>query len=82
MRLALRTITGKQAPASCNCYIFTQIVDDLLDRLTGYFDQEEELDPRDIRGALFKSARRKKSYDEAQVDAFLAVAASVLMSVQ
>jgi DivIVA domain repeat protein len=60
----------------------TEEVDDLLDRLTGYFDQEEELDPRDIRGALFKSARRKKSYDEAQVDAFLAVAASVLMSVQ
>ena len=57
-------------------------VDDLLDRLTDYFDQQGDLDPRDIRNALFKATKRKKSYDEAQVDSFLRVATSVLMSVQ
>lgn len=57
-------------------------VDDLLDRLTRYFDQQEELKATELRTALFSSAKREKAYDEAQVDAYLGTATTVLMSVQ
>lgn len=57
-------------------------VDDLLDRLTQYFDQQASLTPEDVKGTLFKAAPKKKAYDEVQVDSYLGVATSVLMSVQ
>ncbi len=55
-------------------------VDDLLLRLTRYFDNGVPLQPADVRGAYFKSARGQAAYREDQVDAYLARAVEILLA--
>jgi DivIVA domain-containing protein len=57
-------------------------VDDLCDRLIGYFDRQEPLTAGDIRSATFGRARGTDAYDEASVDAFLSRAVEVLLGVE
>ena len=57
-------------------------VDDLCDRLIGYFDRQEPLTAGDIRSATFGRARGPEAYDEASVDAFLSRAVEVLLGVE
>lgn len=58
-----------------------QQVDELLDRVTAYFDEHQQLEVADVRFALFDSASGTKAYDEAQVDTYLAAVVNVLLSV-
>ncbi len=57
-------------------------VDDLLDRLTAYFDAGEPLSAQEIQHAAFRRRRQGRGYDEASVDAFLRRASRVLLGVQ
>ncbi|GAA2523173.1 DivIVA domain-containing protein [Rarobacter incanus] len=57
----------------------TAQVDDVLDRLTAFFDNGVPLTARDIQQAVFRRRRGKKGYDEASVDAFMRRAARVLL---
>lgn len=57
-------------------------VDAVLDRLTGYFNQGEALTSHELRTTLFRSARGKRAYNEAQVDAFIRRAVEVLLAVE
>lgn len=59
-----------------------QEVDDFLDQLADYFDSKIELTSEEIRSVVFKTARGKKAYDEAVVDAYLARATEVLLAVE
>lgn len=57
-------------------------VDNFLDYLADYFDSKVELTSDEIRSMVFKTARGKKAYDEAVVDAYLARATEVLLAVE
>lgn len=57
-------------------------VDELLDRITRYFDGNEELTSSQIRRSTFGSARGSRAYDEAVVDVYLDRAISVLLAVE
>lgn len=57
-------------------------VDELISRLSNYFDGKADLTANDIRGAVFSAAKGEKAYDEAVVDVYLERAASVLLSVE
>lgn len=59
-----------------------QEVDEFLDRLANYFDQDQPLSSSEIRTVVFSSARGDKAYDEATVDAYLARAIEVLLGVE
>ena len=56
-------------------------VDALMDRLADFFDDRGPLTEADLRFALFKPAKGKGAYREAQVDAFLGRAMYVLLAV-
>ncbi|WP_165217958.1 DivIVA domain-containing protein [Schaalia sp. ZJ1691] len=56
-------------------------VDDLLDRLAGYFDDRNDISVQDIRRAVFPPARGKKAYVEGPVDAYLGRAIEILLAV-
>lgn len=56
-------------------------VDNLLDRLTAFFDTGQPLTPGDLRSAIFPRRAKWRSYDEAKVDAYLARAVDVLQGV-
>jgi DivIVA domain-containing protein len=56
-------------------------VDDLLDRMTAFFDRGEPLTPSDLRTAIFPRRAKWRSYDEAKVDAYLARAVDILQGV-
>lgn len=56
-------------------------VDELLDRLTAYFDENGSIEVADVRFALFSEARGTKAYREDQVDAYLRRTVEVLLSV-
>lgn len=58
-----------------------QEVDQLLDGLADYFDNNSGIKESDLRFAVFKSAKGDKAYVESQVDAFLARAMYVLLAV-
>ena len=55
-------------------------VDNLLMRLTNYFDNGAPLTAAEVRAAQFKRGRGKKAYREDQVDAYLARAVEILQS--
>lgn len=57
-------------------------VDELIGRLSSYFDGKSDLCAADIRSAVFSSAKGEKAYDEAVVDVYLERAASVLLAVE
>lgn len=56
-------------------------VDDLCERIDGYFNENKSLDVTEIRSATFASRRGKKGYAEHQVDAFLDATIAVIVSV-
>ncbi|MCD4549325.1 MULTISPECIES: DivIVA domain-containing protein [unclassified Schaalia] len=58
-----------------------EAVDDLLDRLANYFDDQDEVTVDDIRQAVFPSVRAKKAYAEGPVDAYLGRAVEILLAV-
>ncbi|WP_062522922.1 DivIVA domain-containing protein [Demequina silvatica] len=56
-------------------------VDDLLTRITAFFDRGAPLTADEVRGATFRSALGSRAYDEATVDAFLARMVDILLGV-
>lgn len=54
-------------------------VDQLLDRLTEFFDAGVPLTAREIQQSVFKRRRGKRAYDEESVDTFLRRAGRVLL---
>ncbi|WP_062460513.1 DivIVA domain-containing protein [Demequina soli] len=56
-------------------------VDDLLSRVTAFFDRGAPLTADEVRGATFRTAHGTKAYDEATVDAFLARMVDILLGV-
>ena len=54
-------------------------VDDLLDRLTAFFDHGDPLTADDLRSATFKRRSSWAAYDERVVDAYLARAVDILL---
>jgi len=56
-------------------------VDDLLDRLTAFFDKGNPLTAAELRSAIFPRRAKWRSYDEAKVDAYLARAVDILQGV-
>ena len=56
-------------------------VDELLDRLTAYFDDQAALEVSDVRFALFDTAKGEKAYREDQVDAYLGKVVEILLAV-
>lgn len=59
-----------------------QEVDQFLDRIALYFDQDEPLSATEVRAVTFKMARGSKAYEEAVVDAYLARMVEVLVGVE
>ncbi|MDR0481559.1 MAG: DivIVA domain-containing protein [Cellulomonadaceae bacterium] len=57
-------------------------VDDVCDRLVGYFDRGEPLTAAELRSSTFAKARVKDGYAEGPVDAFLGRATEVLLGVE
>jgi DivIVA domain-containing protein len=57
-------------------------VDALLDRITAFFDTGEALTAKDLRLTMFPRRAKWRSYDEAQVDAYLARAVDIFLGVQ
>ncbi|MEJ5945336.1 DivIVA domain-containing protein [Pseudokineococcus basanitobsidens] len=55
-------------------------VDDLCDRLRGYFDDGDALAVDEVRGAVFRARRGRRAYAEAPVDALLARAVEVMVT--
>ena len=55
-------------------------VDELLGRLTAYFDKNEPLTVSNVRLALFDSAKGSAAYREDQVDAYLGRAVQILLA--
>lgn len=56
-------------------------VDDLLVRITAFFDRGAPLTADDVRGASFRAAHGPRAYDERTVDAFLARMVDILLGV-
>jgi DivIVA domain-containing protein len=56
-------------------------VDELLDRLTAFFDTGEPVTPDEIRTAAFARRIKPRAYDEDEVDAYLAQAVDILQGV-
>ncbi|WP_062465570.1 DivIVA domain-containing protein [Demequina maris] len=56
-------------------------VDDLLTRVTAFFDRGAPLTADEVRGATFRTAHGSRAYDEATVDAFLARMVDILLGV-
>lgn len=56
-------------------------VDDLLDRLEAFFNDQGLVHADDVRHAVFKPARGKKAYAEGPVDAYLGRAVDILLAV-
>lgn len=54
-------------------------VDQLLDRLIGFFDTGAPVTAEELRGATFSLKSRKKAYDERTVDVYLARAVDILL---
>ena len=57
-------------------------VDDLLSRLSRYFDGKADLTSAELRSAVFAPAKGAAAYDESVVDVYLERAASVLLAVE
>lgn len=57
-------------------------VDEVIDRLAGYFDGEAELSSQDLRDCIFSQAKKAKGYDPATVDVYIDRAISVLVAVE
>ena len=56
-------------------------VDELLDRLTTFFDTGAPIGPDDLRTAAFARRVKPRAYDEDEVDAYLAQAVDILQGV-
>src|SRR5699024_2839454 len=56
-------------------------VDELCERLIGYFDHGEPLSADVVRNATFTTRKGAAGYDEGSVDAFLSRAVSVILAV-
>lgn len=56
-------------------------VDELLTRITAFFDRGAPLKAEELRAASFRSARGSRAYDEGTVDAFLARMVDILLGV-
>ena len=56
-------------------------VDDLLTRVTAFFDRGAPLSADEVRSATFGAARGSRAYDEPTVDAFLARMVDILLGV-
>ena len=56
-------------------------VDALLDRLTSFFDTGAPIVPDDLRTAAFARRRKRRAYDEEEVDTYLAHAVDILQGV-
>ena len=54
-------------------------VDQLLDRLTAFFDQGKPLTAEELRGATFRRRASWAAYDERVVDVYLARAVDILL---
>ncbi|MFV0634827.1 DivIVA domain-containing protein [Demequina sp.] len=54
-------------------------VDQLLDRMTAFFDQGKPLTADEVRAASFKRRSSWRAYDEKVVDAYLARAVDILL---
>jgi len=57
-------------------------VDDLCDRLVGYFDRGEPLAAHEVRSVTFRRRHGRKGYAEGPVDAFCDRAVEVLLGVE
>ncbi|WP_062203004.1 DivIVA domain-containing protein [Demequina salsinemoris] len=56
-------------------------VDEVLDRMTSFFDKGEPLNVEDLRSLTFKRRAKWRAYDERVVDAYLARAVDILLGV-
>ena len=56
-------------------------VDQVLARVTAFFDRGEPLTAQQVRAVAFRRASGKRAYDEATVDAFLARTVDILLGV-
>lgn len=57
-------------------------VDEFLERLAGFFDDEEILRADDVRRLTFPSAKGEDAYAEGPVDAYLARVVEILLAVE
>lgn len=57
-------------------------VDDLMERIAGYFESSEPLTAAEVRAAIFPTARKSQAYAEGPVDRYLARVVEVLLSVE
>lgn len=53
-----------------------------MDRLAKFFDEDAPLTAEEVRAVTFRLAKGNKAYNEAIVDAYLARAVEVLLSVE
>lgn len=56
-------------------------VDDLCDRINGYFTQGKPMSVDEVRRVLFRTRKGTRAYDEDQVDAFIDRVVEVMASV-
>ncbi|MDN4473592.1 DivIVA domain-containing protein [Demequina zhanjiangensis] len=56
-------------------------VDEVLDRLTGFFDRGEAISAEELRSLTFKRRAKWRAYEERVVDAYLARAVDILLGV-
>ena len=56
-------------------------VDDLLDQLAAFFDDNHQITAEEIRGAVFRSSKGAKAYKEGPVDAYLGRVVEILLAV-
>ncbi|WP_084075711.1 DivIVA domain-containing protein [Demequina sp. NBRC 110052] len=68
-------------PSGVSAGYDAKAVDDVLDRITGFFDRGEPLTAADIRGVAFARRPKWSAYDERVVDAFLARTVDILLGV-
>ncbi|WNM26292.1 DivIVA domain-containing protein [Demequina capsici] len=68
-------------PAGLSAGYDAGAVDDVLDRLTSFFDRGEPMNAEDLRSLTFSRKPRWAAYDERVVDAYLARAVDILLGV-
>lgn len=61
---------------------YVEEVDQLVDRLAAFFDNDQPITVEELRTVTFRATKGRKAYDEAVVDAYIARAIEVLLAVE
>ncbi len=80
-RLSRNPGTRFSKPSGLKRGYSAKAVDELLDRVTHYFNTGEVVTAQDIRSSTFKRVGKSRAYVEKEVDAFLAKVVDVLLGV-